>query len=88
MPAALPSPTPDHTHPYEALTPDVVLDALAQIGLYGDGRLLAGSPCLDAGAVRPVGAPQRNRQLLVTKWLKGPPGGRDQLSKRERSRKR
>ena len=41
MPAALPSPTPDHTHPYEALTPDVVLDALAQIGLYGDGRLLA-----------------------------------------------
>jgi Ser/Thr protein kinase RdoA (MazF antagonist) len=28
-------------HPYEQLTPDVVLDALASIGLYGDGRLLA-----------------------------------------------
>jgi Ser/Thr protein kinase RdoA (MazF antagonist) len=28
-------------HPYEALTPDVVLDALASIGLYGDGRLMA-----------------------------------------------
>jgi len=28
-------------HPYEALTPDVVLDALAAVGLYGDGRLMA-----------------------------------------------
>ncbi|HYD75647.1 serine/threonine protein kinase [Ramlibacter sp.] len=28
-------------HPYEALTPDAVLDALASVGLYGDGRLLA-----------------------------------------------
>jgi Ser/Thr protein kinase RdoA (MazF antagonist) len=26
-------------HPYDALTPDVVLDALAQVGLDGDGRL-------------------------------------------------
>jgi Ser/Thr protein kinase RdoA (MazF antagonist) len=31
----------DARHPYEALTPDVVLDALAAVGLYGDGRLLA-----------------------------------------------
>ena len=29
------------SHPYEALTPDVVLDALASVGLHGDGRLLA-----------------------------------------------
>lgn len=28
-------------HPYEQLTPDVVLDALASVGLYGDGRLTA-----------------------------------------------
>ncbi|MFZ4479958.1 MAG: serine/threonine protein kinase, partial [Rhodoferax sp.] len=28
-------------HPYRALTPDVVLDALASVGLYGDGRLQA-----------------------------------------------
>ncbi|NDZ14425.1 serine/threonine protein kinase [Variovorax sp. WS11] len=28
-------------HPYESLTPDVVLDALAGFGLYGDGRLMA-----------------------------------------------
>jgi Ser/Thr protein kinase RdoA (MazF antagonist) len=25
-------------HPYQALTPDVVMDALASVGLYGDGR--------------------------------------------------
>ena len=29
------------SHPFAALTPDVVLDALAAVGLYGDGRLLA-----------------------------------------------
>jgi Ser/Thr protein kinase RdoA (MazF antagonist) len=27
-------------HPYETLTPDAVLDALASVGLFGDGRLL------------------------------------------------
>ena len=41
MSFASPAPTPDHLHPYEALTPDVVLDALASVGLHGDGRLLA-----------------------------------------------
>jgi Ser/Thr protein kinase RdoA (MazF antagonist) len=29
------------THPYAALTPDVVLDALDSVGIRGDGRLLA-----------------------------------------------
>jgi len=28
-------------HPYASLTPDVVLDALATVGLHGDGRLMA-----------------------------------------------
>ena len=28
------------SHPYELLTPDVVLDALSSVGLHGDGRLL------------------------------------------------
>ena len=32
---------PANNHPYETLTPDVVLDALATLGLYGDGRLMA-----------------------------------------------
>ncbi len=33
---------PDHArHPFEVLTPDLVMDALASVGLYGDGRLQA-----------------------------------------------
>ena len=28
-------------HPFDTLTPDVVMDALASVGLYGDGRLTA-----------------------------------------------
>jgi Ser/Thr protein kinase RdoA (MazF antagonist) len=31
----------DHARPYDGLTPDAVLDALASAGLRGDGRLLA-----------------------------------------------
>ena len=31
----------DKLHPFETLTPDVVMDALASVGLYGDGRLQA-----------------------------------------------
>ena len=41
---AAPHPTrssSSRSHPYEALTPDVVMDALASVGLYGDGRLMA-----------------------------------------------
>lgn len=34
-------PPRDHVHPYTTLTPDVVLDALAHVGLWGDGRLAA-----------------------------------------------
>ena len=34
-------PAPDASHPYAALTPDAVLDALASVGLHGDGRLMA-----------------------------------------------
>ncbi|MDD2713225.1 MAG: phosphotransferase, partial [Simplicispira sp.] len=33
--------TPASLHPFATLTPDVVLDALASVGLYGDGRLMA-----------------------------------------------
>jgi Ser/Thr protein kinase RdoA (MazF antagonist) len=29
------------SHPYERLTPDVVMDALVSVGLYGDGRLMS-----------------------------------------------
>ncbi len=33
----MPTATPD-PHPYQSLTPDVVMDALASVGLFGDGR--------------------------------------------------
>lgn len=33
--------SPPDQHPYARLTPDQVLDALASVGLYGDGRLMA-----------------------------------------------
>ena len=33
--------TANDLHPYARLTPDHVLDALASVGLYGDGRLMA-----------------------------------------------
>jgi Ser/Thr protein kinase RdoA (MazF antagonist) len=32
------SASPAQLHPFEALTPDVVMDALASVGLFGDGR--------------------------------------------------
>jgi len=35
------SPSGSGPHAYQALTPDVVMDALASVGLYGDGRQLA-----------------------------------------------
>ena len=35
------APSSSTVHPYEQLSPDVVLDALASVGLFGDGRLLA-----------------------------------------------
>ena len=35
------TPTPDDAIPYAGLTPDAVLDALASVGIDGDGRLLA-----------------------------------------------
>ncbi len=34
-------PPPVALHAFETLTPDLVMDALASVGLYGDGRLLA-----------------------------------------------
>ncbi len=37
MPQNIPLPV----HAYEHLTPDVVLDALASVGLLGDGRIMA-----------------------------------------------
>lgn len=35
-----PPSVPAHQTPYDGLTPDVVLDALAEVGCFGDGRLI------------------------------------------------
>ena len=40
-PFALDGPAATGLHAFSRLTPDVVLDALASVGLYGDGRLMA-----------------------------------------------
>jgi Ser/Thr protein kinase RdoA (MazF antagonist) len=37
----MPETPPAHSHPYDALTPDLILDAVEQTGLRCDGRLLA-----------------------------------------------
>jgi Ser/Thr protein kinase RdoA (MazF antagonist) len=52
------------THPYEVLTPDVVLDSLASIGLYGDGRLQGLSS-------------YENRVYQI--WLEDPVDGNEQV---------
>ncbi len=41
MPGMTPPTAEDPRHPYASLTPDAVLDALASVGLHGDGRLMA-----------------------------------------------
>ncbi len=53
---------PQALHPYESLTPDAVMDALASVGLFGDGRLMALSS-------------YENRVYLV--HLESPVGGAD-----------
>ncbi len=41
LPTTATSPSSSGAHPYQALTPDLVMDALASVGLYGDGRQMA-----------------------------------------------
>ncbi|HYP69383.1 MAG TPA: serine/threonine protein kinase [Variovorax sp.] len=53
-------------HPYEALTPDVVLDALATLGLYGDGRLQA----LSSYENRVYQIHLEDRQIVVAKFYR------------------
>lgn len=53
-------------HPYESLTPDVVLDALATLGLYGDGRLQA----LSSYENRVYQIHLEDRQIVVAKFYR------------------
>lgn len=53
-------------HPYEQLTPDVVLDALATLGLHGDGRLQA----LSSYENRVYQIHLEDRQVVVAKFYR------------------
>ncbi|HEX2546930.1 MAG TPA: serine/threonine protein kinase [Ramlibacter sp.] len=57
-------------HPYETLTPDVVLDALAQVGLYGDGRLLGLSSYENRVYQVHLEEPFEGAQVVVAKFYR------------------
>ena len=58
--------SPATAHPYESLTPDTVLDALAGVGLYGDGRLVA----LNSYENRVYQVGLEDRSLVVLKFYR------------------
>jgi Ser/Thr protein kinase RdoA (MazF antagonist) len=66
-----PDHTPDaSTHPYSTLTPDVVLDALASVGLWGDGRLTALSSYENRVYQIPLEAPHEGHGVVVAKFYR------------------
>ena len=59
-------PCPDQCHPFESLTPDVVMDALASVGLDGNGQLLA----LSSYENRVYQAPLEDGRAVVAKFYR------------------
>ncbi len=57
-------------HPYEQLSPDVVLDALASLGLFGDGRLLALSSYENRVYQIPLEEPVGGHDVVVAKFYR------------------
>ena len=57
-------------HPYERLTPDLVLDALQSVGLYGDGRLLALSSYENRVYQIPLEEPAAGHGVVVAKFYR------------------
>jgi len=62
-------------HPYESLTPDAVLDALATLGLHGDGRLQA----LSSYENRVYQIHLEDRQVVVAKFYRPGRWSREQI---------
>ena len=64
----------DTVHVYEHLTPDVVLDALASVGLLGDGRLMALSSyenrVYQVHLESPVGSAELAGDIVVVKFYR------------------
>ncbi len=57
-------------HPYETLTPDLVLDALASVGLHGDGRLTALSSYENRVYLIHLEAPHDGHAAVVAKFYR------------------
>ena len=68
------APARDAVHAYEPLTPDVVLDALASVGLAGDGRLMALSSyenrVYQVHLESPVGSAELAGDVVVAKFYR------------------
>ena len=62
--------TASNGHPYQALTPDVVQDALASIGLFGDGRQMALSSYENRVYQLHLEEPQAGYQVVVAKFYR------------------
>ncbi|MES2483158.1 MAG: serine/threonine protein kinase [Pseudomonadota bacterium] len=57
-------------HPFEQLTPDAVLDALASIGLHGDGRLMALSSYENRVYQVQLESPEQGHGQVVAKFYR------------------
>ncbi|MEI8324006.1 MAG: serine/threonine protein kinase [Betaproteobacteria bacterium] len=64
------APQPTLTRPYEQRTPERVLDALASVGLYGDGRLLALSSYENRVYQIPLEEPVDGHTVVVAKFYR------------------
>lgn len=60
----------DARHPYETLTPDVVMDALASVGLYGDGRLTGLSSYENRVYLIHLDEPHEGHSAVVAKFYR------------------
>ncbi|MBX3609338.1 MAG: serine/threonine protein kinase [Hydrogenophaga sp.] len=57
-------------HPFDALTPDVVLDALDAAGLYGDGRLITLNSYENRVYQIPLETPYEGHDVVVAKFYR------------------
>lgn len=68
------APARNAVHVYEGLTPDVVLDALASVGLFGDGRVMALSSyenrVYQVHLESPIGADDLAGDIVVAKFYR------------------
>jgi Ser/Thr protein kinase RdoA (MazF antagonist) len=67
------------SHPYEVLTPDVVLDALDAVGLRGDGRLMALSSYENRVYLAHLEEPVQGHAAVVSKFYRPGRWRREQI---------